>query len=124
MSSSHHNAQPSSSNAPGTSIAMDANTLSNVMDAFFDRFIPLLTPPQTPAPLPTEDEQFPQRFRTFDDDPQIRTRPAEAEYTPNREELALVPALNQRKDNDAWFRATIDEDERRDSYRNYPKLVP
>ncbi|KAG0329383.1 hypothetical protein BG000_000090 [Podila horticola] len=88
---------------------MDAATISNVMEAFFDRFIPLITP------------TFPQRFRTFDDDPQIRIRPADAEYTPNREELALVPALNQQKDSDAWFRATIDEDERRDSYRNYPK---
>ncbi|KAF8948977.1 hypothetical protein BGZ52_006368 [Haplosporangium bisporale] len=100
---------------------MDANTLSNVMEAFFDRFIPLINSPQPSTPPPTEEEQFPQRFRTFDDDPQIRIRPADAEYTPNREELALVPALNQQKDSDAWFRATMDEDERRDSYRNYPK---
>ncbi|KAF8943203.1 hypothetical protein BGZ52_011861, partial [Haplosporangium bisporale] len=121
MSSSQHNAQSASSNAPGNSTTMDAGTLSNVMEAFFDRFILLITPPQPSAPTPIEDEQFPPCFRTFDNDPLIRFQPADAKYMPNREELALVPALNQQKESDAWFRAVINKDEHWDSYRNYPK---
>jgi len=99
---------------------MDANTLSNVLEVLLDRLAPRINSPQPELPQVRE-EEFPLRYRTFDNDPQIRIRPVEAEYTPNREELALVPSLNQQKDNDNWYRATIDEDERRDRYRNYPK---